>query len=50
MLSLVPRAWRGGLWESVPAFHALKLFLDEAEVKELAEKPARHYRLGAQQH
>jgi len=36
--------------DSVPALHALKLLLDEAEVEELAEKLARHYRLSAQRH
>jgi len=34
--------------DSVPALHALKLLLEEAEVEELAEKLARHYRLSAQ--
>jgi len=34
--------------DSVPALHALKLFLEEAEVEELAENLARHYRLSAQ--
>jgi len=35
--------------DSVPALHALKLFIEEAEVEELAEKLARHYRLSDQQ-
>ncbi|PLJ76862.1 transposase family protein [Infirmifilum sp. SLHALR2] len=35
--------------DSVPALHALKLFLGEAEVEELAEKLARHYRLQSSQ-
>jgi len=35
--------------DSVPALHALRLFLDEAEVEELAEKLARHYRLQSSQ-
>jgi len=34
--------------DSVPALHALKLFLDEAEVGELVEKLMRHYRLSVQ--
>jgi len=34
--------------DSVPALHALKLLLDEAEVEGLAEKLASHYRLSAQ--
>jgi len=34
--------------DTVPALHALKLFIEESEVEELAEKLARHYRLSAQ--
>ncbi|WP_326403648.1 hypothetical protein [Infirmifilum sp. NZ] len=35
--------------DTVPALHVLKLFLDEAEVEELVEKLARHYRLSTLQ-
>jgi len=35
--------------DSVPALHALKLLLEEAEVEELAGKLARHYRLQSSQ-
>ncbi|PLJ77771.1 MAG: hypothetical protein B7L53_05370 [Thermofilum sp. NZ13] len=34
--------------DSVPVLHALKLFIEESEVEELAEKLARHYRLSSQ--
>ncbi|PLJ76772.1 MAG: hypothetical protein B7L53_09940 [Thermofilum sp. NZ13] len=35
--------------DSVPALHALRLFIDKAEVEELAGKLARHYRLQSSQ-
>jgi len=34
--------------DTVPVLHALKLFIEESEVEELAEKLARHYRLSSQ--
>ncbi|UNQ73913.1 transposase [Infirmifilum sp. NZ] len=34
--------------DSVPVLHALKLFIEESEVEELAEKLVRHYRLSSQ--
>jgi len=34
--------------DTVPALHALKLFIEENEVEELAEELARHYRLSIQ--